>query len=767
MVACWALLLTSYSVSTNAQQIVDAGTTGNLINFGTSPTATTGTWQNVGQMGGSLNCWAPGQPGYCGPQPYVNANGQGMINFSYGLTDLHQNINVAAAINQTGADTTGLYVTGFNFGFRAKNGNGWDNGQQDYLAAYVRFLNGSGGVVSNYDYSNYTNQRYNWTDFNFTETFTNPAQISAIQTARVGFVGRDTNGWAGPYGPEVYNVNFALRYGYNPCVQNPAYSVDCPGFKTVVESTNLVPNPDAYGVFGSGINNSFAINKAFENAGVGMQIHGFKWGYVANANGPYCNSWDMGIFGCWDFRIPSVRTNVNITDNLNRTIYSVDRTYTNSYNTTNYQYLFPASRPLASLGSFNFSATTNDVAYVGQSWVKALYTPDQCMLNPLSSPTCPGYAKAIATQTVTTAPTSTTTTTTTTTTVDAPVTTTTAPVTSTASTSTALTTNPVASVDPAQPVATTTTTTSSSSTTSTPTTTQATAPTTTVTPTATNPQPKVGEVTTAGSQPTASKSSSGPSTSQILSSVRAEQSRINALETTTAMAAVEQAQQAGTKATNDAQSVATAQQTQSMANAQTVATSAFQAGQTGSQTSSGVGLNLFSIQSSGIGIGFGRGPEVYSLSNNQIANNSTTSFTSAVPTAVAMVRRDREENKAFEQNSAFEQRQSLSATNPLTTVMNPPVLPPPMPPAPTGPSVNAKTKDNDAAGGVSLASIAKQPQGFELYMGGMTDRPFYAPKEIYKGQRVVDNARAQRLLSGASDRLHQEMVDMQYNNKGN
>ena len=67
-----------------------------------------------------------------------------------------------------------------------------------------------------------------------------------------------------------------------------------------------------------------------------------------------------------------------------------------------------------------------------------------------------------------------------------------------------------------------------------------------------------------------------------------------------------------------------------------------------------------------------------------------------------------------------------------------------------------------SAGGMSLASIARQPQGFELYMAGMQDRPFYPEKEIYKGQRVVDNARAQRLLSGANDRLHQEMVDQQF-----
>jgi hypothetical protein len=39
---------------------------------------------------------------------------------------------------------------------------------------------------------------------------------------------------------------------------------------------------------------------------------------------------------------------------------------------------------------------------------------------------------------------------------------------------------------------------------------------------------------------------------------------------------------------------------------------------------------------------------------------------------------------------------------------------------------------------------------------------FYKSEEIYKDSETVDNRRALRLLSGASDRLHQEMVNEQY-----
>jgi hypothetical protein len=73
-------------------------------------------------------------------------------------------------------------------------------------------------------------------------------------------------------------------------------------------------------------------------------------------------------------------------------------------------------------------------------------------------------------------------------------------------------------------------------------------------------------------------------------------------------------------------------------------------------------------------------------------------------------------------------------------------------------------QNNELAGGVDINKIAIQPRGFTDYMTlTLTDAAFYGTKEVYQNQRVVDNARAQRLLQGASDRMHQEMVNSQYN----
>jgi hypothetical protein len=148
-----------------------------------------------------------------------------LINFSYGLTDIYQPVDIAQALSAAGS---GIIVNGFSFNFIAKNGNGWDNGQLDYLTAYAKFYNNN-SLVESYNYD--LNYRFNWTNFNYSETFTNPYQINDLDEVKVGFVGRDTNGWAGFYGPEVRNINFRLNYGIDPCYEDPLSSTSCAGFQ--------------------------------------------------------------------------------------------------------------------------------------------------------------------------------------------------------------------------------------------------------------------------------------------------------------------------------------------------------------------------------------------------------------------------------------------------------------------------------------------------------------------------------------------------------
>ena len=64
---------------------------------------------------------------------------------------------------------------------------------------------------------------------------------------------------------------------------------------------------------------------------------------------------------------------------------------------------------------------------------------------------------------------------------------------------------------------------------------------------------------------------------------------------------------------------------------------------------------------------------------------------------------------------------------------------------------------------MDVAELTQTPQDFTAYLDrSLQDARFYQEREIYPGQQTVDNRRAQRLLSGASDRVHQSMVDQQY-----
>ena len=385
---CWASLF--ITLSSNAQ--VDS-TTGNLINYGTSATDTTSTWNNgvyVNQL-----CFQAGQPGNCGPNPSVRA-ASGNINFSYGTTDLNQVININRALAAGG---TGVQLSGFNFGFTAKNGNGWDDARQDYLAAYVRLKDSAGNQIANYDYSSQTNQRYNWTNFNFSETFATPYVASTLSTAQVGFVGRDNNFWAGNYGPEIYNVSFSLKYRVDPCATNPAYSSSCSGFNSIVTSNNILPNPDAWG---NSINQMVAINTALKNGGAGAMVHGFNYGFDYNVGQSWsgCTATNQDGSCSWYMNIPaSVSATALLTNSNNQTIVSRNHSLTGdgTSGSVSGQYLLSSSLNQTALGNLRlYGSASGTGSSLGNFSASLIYTVDPCNANPLYNTSCSGYGAAMA-----------------------------------------------------------------------------------------------------------------------------------------------------------------------------------------------------------------------------------------------------------------------------------------------------------------------------------------------------------------------------------
>lgn len=225
----WVLFWVS-SCTTFSSNSQDISVTGNLVNNSITDNNVTTKWQNIGSWNQGLPCWKGGDPG-CTSSVYFN---NGSFNFSYGTTNVSQAVGVGIALANSG---TGLQVNGFNFGFTAKNGNGWDDGRQDYLVAYANFKNTAGAIVQSYDYSNVTNRQYNWTTFNFSETFTTPYLVKDLSTATYGFIARDNNFWQGPYGPEINNVNFSLKYSVAPPPPAPPTTTTSTTTPTVTTTT--------------------------------------------------------------------------------------------------------------------------------------------------------------------------------------------------------------------------------------------------------------------------------------------------------------------------------------------------------------------------------------------------------------------------------------------------------------------------------------------------------------------------------------------------
>jgi hypothetical protein len=237
---CLASLFTPLLSKAQTLDPTQVYTTGNIVQ--NTPQGGPTPWVG-GVYQDNLTCWGQqGDTGYCGPNAIVRPGGN--INFSYGSTYLYQQQHISTLL----PSATGLQVNGYNFGFTAKNGNGWDDGRVDQLTALVRFWdNTNGRAANNLLYGNAWNlsYKYNWTDFNFGETFTKPLAVPSIGQVQYGFIGRDNNFWAGPYGPELYNVSFSLKYSVDPCASNPLYSPTCSGYlaalaKLTPASTTLI-----------------------------------------------------------------------------------------------------------------------------------------------------------------------------------------------------------------------------------------------------------------------------------------------------------------------------------------------------------------------------------------------------------------------------------------------------------------------------------------------------------------------------------------------
>lgn len=379
-----------FSVSSSKAQVpgtIDP-TTGNLIysdvnqppgGYGAQGASWSGPFVGTTSNGGGLS--GGNVPGW---NPTT-----GTWMFGYSQSTVSYSTSIASAFANSGP---GVLVNGFTYSWNYYN----QDMSRGTLSSNINITNSAGAVLHSYNYT-MPQTTAGWTNMSGVQNF--GAQYSPLSLGNLNFslTGKDDRFWAGYYGPQIKDIDVRLKYTVDPCAANPLYSSSCPGFNDIVTSGNLVGNPNTFVAWGQSFNEVIAISTALQHGGMGVKVHGFNWGYDVQSNDPYCANW---FIFCLDNRDPLARTTVNITNSSGQSIYSVTRDYNdiNSPQSRSYSYNLANSTNSLNLGNFTLQGQTWDAASIQNIYVNARYTPDQCVMNPLFSVSCTGYAEAFLQQ---------------------------------------------------------------------------------------------------------------------------------------------------------------------------------------------------------------------------------------------------------------------------------------------------------------------------------------------------------------------------------
>ena len=147
---------------------------------------------------------------------------------------------------------------------------------------------------------------------------------------------------------------------------------------------------------------SYAINQALNLSGV--QIHGYNYGYTVNFGASWygCTATNQDGSCSWWMNVnPSASVSAKVTDSNNTAIRTDTRNYSGANSTNDYSFSVNLASPRAveTLGDFSFGNTVNGNASVTNKWSNWKYSvTDACVSDPLSSPGCDGYAAAYLAQ---------------------------------------------------------------------------------------------------------------------------------------------------------------------------------------------------------------------------------------------------------------------------------------------------------------------------------------------------------------------------------
>lgn len=365
---------------------------------------------------------------YSGAAPFFDSsttsgNGQsGQIIWSYGQATVRQTIGVNTALANSGS---GIQVSGYNWGYEVRNMNG-NNGQSSYsdVLTATTFLTNSVGSRILQDTRTYSGaQEWNWHG----GTVSAPSLLAASTLGELGveFSSRDAGFWGGYYGPQVRNVSLSLNYSVapvDPCVTDPQSSPACPGYKTYYNNMwddgwQQVDLPFAFPFYGQ----TFTTSYMFTNGVVGFlnpNNNSFCCSGV-NLNSNPGSMWNYAIYGLQTDLGPGQDSKFwsQVGDGGTSMRYGWDRVYelgTNNASTFNIQ-IKDSGYIGINYQSVNsqYDITAGIAGDISQGQYRQIYngwggsfTPsaqytftgteitDQCITNPLYSSTCPGYQQA-------------------------------------------------------------------------------------------------------------------------------------------------------------------------------------------------------------------------------------------------------------------------------------------------------------------------------------------------------------------------------------
>ena len=785
-VVCWAWLLSSYSASINAQNLdpvtgLQLNSTSNVLNLGGGlPWSGTVTGEAGGQSGG--------------PTPAYNPS-TGNIIFSYASRTVSQTVAINQALANAGA---GVQLSGYRYLWQINNDLNNYEGNRGTLTGNVSLKGATGNIIESFNY-NYNQNLPSFTSFSGIQFFNNRYDIASASSLTVSFTGRDQNYWAGYYGPRVHVDSFNLLYTVDPCKLNPAYSSTCSGFGNIITTGNLAPNPDA---MATSMTQMVAINTALKSAGFGATVHGFnyKFDYTVGQSFFGCTATNQDGYCSWWMNLPAyVSASASITNSNNQTLISRNHSLNSegTSGTVNSQLLLSSSMNQTSLGNIRLSGGASGIgSSIGNYSMSLIYTPDPCVKNPLYSPNCDGFAQAMAAK------------------LSANNTTATPTVEPSVSSATVNVTQSTSSLSTPQQTSNTTSTKGSP---------QSKTVAAALSIIAKNQQREqaiqnsavqtaTSEAAAAGDkaqQQAVSVASAAVTMSQTLSNASVQTQRQS--NTTSASATISQAQSGPSiintsplNNENKSATVVTTVQTAPLRVSTPVVATVSSTTSTANDSQYSMisaAQSYFSrvqvTQSEQATITSGPPPQPNKSANTTVATAVTPTITTPNTPVFSQSATDQQSSMTFayaqSQNTMFyamaaapvEQQQQVvvqplsfarqaeieqvnnstsfmtNRTDPLNEIVESKPVTTTTTTTESSQTVKAKVVDNELAGGVDINKMAIIPIGYSNYTNLMLkDGKMYEPKEIYKNQTPVDNARALRQLS--TDRLHQQMIEQQY-----